>query len=551
MENVFAYIEGPVTRRPGTRYIGGIGGSENIVITGTETDFSSYKLTYINENGTIWGIPLNYEDYTTLTLDANGDANNIGIFGAVADLIDYKQGASSADFTPNGYMYRTDANLSADFPLKNGDANKKISVCCWFRMENPPSATPRDLFAKYHSGDDTRSILAQVYNLSGTTHYVRVYVGHSGGTSGQNKVLTHDLDGSVWYHLAVTYDDATKNLVIRLYDTDDSTVYSDSWTMTNNINVEDAEWTIGNKGDHTEPFDGLIDEMVVFNDVLSSSEIDGIRAGTYDILADANCKALWNFENGELETDSVSTNTLTGKGVTVVGLPCAGHPFSAGNVVRITGATSGAVNYNSTQTLTSGTTANELQFVHTFKAETFNGDEAVVKYITHTPSAGRMVQDSTGNLYVGTNISSSQCVIKYDVNQTPDVTFINPTTPFNGNACTGLAITDDSLYLYVYTNGARLWKFDLSDGSEVWSVKTWETIITSGFNIAVDSDDNCYVIRRQGMLVLDRKDGESIIIENDDYTIEVMLKKDDKGRTKLCIDAPDEFDIFRKELLEE
>ena len=53
------------------------------------------------------------------------------------------------------------------------------------------------------------------------------------------------------------------------------------------------------------------------------------------------------------------------------------------------------------------------------------------------------------------------------------------------------------------------------------------------------------------MLVLDRKDGESIIIENDEFTIEVMLKKDDKGRTKLCIDAPDEFDIIRKELLDE
>ena len=52
------------------------------------------------------------------------------------------------------------------------------------------------------------------------------------------------------------------------------------------------------------------------------------------------------------------------------------------------------------------------------------------------------------------------------------------------------------------------------------------------------------------MLVLERKDGESIIIENDDYTIEVILTKDKKGRTKLCVDAPDEFDIFRKELLE-
>ena len=49
------------------------------------------------------------------------------------------------------------------------------------------------------------------------------------------------------------------------------------------------------------------------------------------------------------------------------------------------------------------------------------------------------------------------------------------------------------------------------------------------------------------MLVLDRKDGESIIIKNDEHTIEVKLSKDKKGRYKLCVDAPDEFDIIRKE----
>jgi len=53
------------------------------------------------------------------------------------------------------------------------------------------------------------------------------------------------------------------------------------------------------------------------------------------------------------------------------------------------------------------------------------------------------------------------------------------------------------------------------------------------------------------MLILERKPGKSIVIENDDHTIEITLTKDKKGRTKLCIDAPDEFDIFRKELLEE
>lgn len=53
------------------------------------------------------------------------------------------------------------------------------------------------------------------------------------------------------------------------------------------------------------------------------------------------------------------------------------------------------------------------------------------------------------------------------------------------------------------------------------------------------------------MLVLERKDGESIIISYDEHKIEVKLTKDNKGRTRLCIDAPDEFDIVRKELLEE
>lgn len=53
------------------------------------------------------------------------------------------------------------------------------------------------------------------------------------------------------------------------------------------------------------------------------------------------------------------------------------------------------------------------------------------------------------------------------------------------------------------------------------------------------------------MLILDRKSGESVIIENDDHMIEVKLMKDNKGRTKICIDAPDEFDIFRKELLDD
>ena len=53
------------------------------------------------------------------------------------------------------------------------------------------------------------------------------------------------------------------------------------------------------------------------------------------------------------------------------------------------------------------------------------------------------------------------------------------------------------------------------------------------------------------MLVLDCKDGESIFIKNETHSIEVKLMKDKKSRYKLCMDAPEEFDVFRKELLDE
>ena len=53
------------------------------------------------------------------------------------------------------------------------------------------------------------------------------------------------------------------------------------------------------------------------------------------------------------------------------------------------------------------------------------------------------------------------------------------------------------------------------------------------------------------MLVIDRKDGESVIVEHGDDKIEVTLYKDKNGKLKLGFDAPPEYIIYRKELSEE
>lgn len=48
------------------------------------------------------------------------------------------------------------------------------------------------------------------------------------------------------------------------------------------------------------------------------------------------------------------------------------------------------------------------------------------------------------------------------------------------------------------------------------------------------------------MLVLDRKDGESVIIEHGDDVIEIKFYKDERGKYKIGFDAPPQYKIFRK-----
>jgi carbon storage regulator CsrA len=50
------------------------------------------------------------------------------------------------------------------------------------------------------------------------------------------------------------------------------------------------------------------------------------------------------------------------------------------------------------------------------------------------------------------------------------------------------------------------------------------------------------------MLVLERKSGESIVINNGDDVIEIKVDKDNKGAVRLIFDAPMKYVILRKEL---
>ena len=211
--------------------------------------------------------------------------------GSVTASATHQEGDYSADFEESSTQEFTiaDGSLDTGFPLKNGDTNKKISVCCWVRFESLPGpGESRYVWSKYDTVAGTRSLALAVYNGAGNIEFT-LYQGHTTGGDGEYESDLYEAANpstATWYHVAVTYDDSTKGSRIRVVDSGGTMLGGGpdaTHTFTNAINVEDADWVIGSRSNSaaTTFHDGLIDEMVVFDDVLSVGEIDAIRNGTY------------------------------------------------------------------------------------------------------------------------------------------------------------------------------------------------------------------------------------------------------------------------------
>ena len=212
-----------------------------------------------------------------LTTDSKGsntltDNNTVG-----TETSDYKQGSACADFVfaNTEYFTITDANLDAAFPLKSTCTTKKITMCGWVKVDIDTTCI---LFGKR----ETATYCFEVDYLS-ATNKILLGLGYDSGAS--RETVTHDTALVVgrWYHIAVTHDDSDKSYRIRIWDDYNSTILGTDKTgnFTENIFLAEIPFSVGAGGDALIPVDGKIDELVVFDKVLSTDEIDNIRSGTY------------------------------------------------------------------------------------------------------------------------------------------------------------------------------------------------------------------------------------------------------------------------------
>ena len=251
-----------------------------------------------------------------LTTDSKGSNTLIDHNSVTEDTTNCKQGSCSADFEFDSaqYLDMTDADLDSGFPLKNGDATKKISVCFWVRPES--SATYRAVIAKWDNGANKRSFFISI-----SSNKVAVLNSHTGSESDTRTHGTVMTSGQ-WYHVGVVHDGIAKTIRVRVWDdTNQCILGSDLVTsFSNTTTVNDSPVSVGGQVYSGTPrffMDGNLDELVIFNYLLVNVEIDRVRAGIYgssnnnNFDGDVNCKALWNFASGAMTTDSKGSNTLT------------------------------------------------------------------------------------------------------------------------------------------------------------------------------------------------------------------------------------------------
>lgn len=216
-----------------------------------------------------------------------------------------------------GSLSITDANLVSGFPFKSGDATEIITVTCWckpFCWTN--DTTYRYLWSKWNT-TAARSIGFAVYSGA-----FNILVGYSSGGSSQALYTSSSYYApNTWHFTAVSIDGINKKARLLIWREAGIQRWDRyEYAITNTVSVTTADFRIGESSTTGAPFFGYLDEVAVFNSLLSENTIERIRAGTFSGSSDtyvndfstlSNCNAFYRFEPGGLTTDSKSMNTLT------------------------------------------------------------------------------------------------------------------------------------------------------------------------------------------------------------------------------------------------
>jgi len=218
-------------------------------------------------------------DNGVLTVDSIG-SNTLTNSSMDSDAVTYKEGDGSAYANALGDSLYI-INASSDLPFDSDKSTPSLSVCCWVRCIGFPSSGQRTILAKWDTGERTFQL---DFYKSGTWQ-ISWWLGYNAGDDYEGPTLHGTtVAANTWYHIGFTYNDSTKGWKLRIWDDTAGALLGGAeatGTTTNNMYCGSANFQIGTNQIGSVCASGQRDEVVIFDDILTSAEIDQIRAGTY------------------------------------------------------------------------------------------------------------------------------------------------------------------------------------------------------------------------------------------------------------------------------
>lgn len=196
-----------------------------------------------------------------------------------------KVGSKSGEFTssapPHQYVYCADASLDTGFPFKNGEDERKISGCFWIQWYGLSNYSGILL-----KGERSTKYSFMLYKTD--THLCRLNIGTgTGDTNADLCTFGTAFTTGVWYHVEFAYNGTTGAYVLRIWDdTAGNWLDTDeSGTGATGMNIEDGPLILASFTTQANELKlqarCYLDEVVLFNDTLSTDEMNAIRGGTY------------------------------------------------------------------------------------------------------------------------------------------------------------------------------------------------------------------------------------------------------------------------------
>lgn len=199
--------------------------------------------------------------------------------------------------TSSQYLSITDASQTGL------DLTTDFTIEAWVNPESQPGTYT--IASKYQESGSNRNYIFQYFD-DAATKKLRLLV-NSNGQAGNNTFLdiTQTLSNATWAHVAVTYDLSAGQAEFFVNGSSIGTVSGGPTTLANGT----AEFQIGAEQTNGQHWDGLIDEVRIWNDIRTGTEISNNRNKQLT-GSETNLQGYWELNNDLLDKTS-NNNDLT------------------------------------------------------------------------------------------------------------------------------------------------------------------------------------------------------------------------------------------------